>query len=294
MTGSSDARAQLRFEFADEILARVDALEEALARPDLAAAAASVHQIKGSALVLELDAVAAEMRVIEKAIEDDPPDRERARAALAAARAAARLELGAPLPAGAGRSRSTLRHDLVTPLNVVTGYAQLLELTELAERERGYVEAIVAAADELGTLIDGIDGGDEAGRGHVDRGPLTVLVIEDDAATARMVESLFEKRPAIKLVVANSGGAGLIEAGRHSPDLVLLDLGLEDVPGIAVLRQIRMSLVPGPQVFVVSADDSPELRRGLVEDGASGFLPKPVAVDGLLHLLDQISARRPG
>jgi CheY-like chemotaxis protein/HPt (histidine-containing phosphotransfer) domain-containing protein len=232
VTDADKAQALLRAEFAAEIRARIAALGEALADPNTAAAAEQAHRLKGSALALGLDAVAAEMRAIEAGLACDPPDLARAGVALAAAQVAAERELP------------------------------------------------VAPEDEGPRAPEAVHG--ECSH--------TVLLIEDDPANVRLIEQLFRKRPAIDLVVARSGAEGLEAVNRQRPDLVLLDLGLGDISGVEVLRRLCAVSDPGPPVVVVSGNDSPELRRELVEAGASGFLPKPFATDRLLNLLDGLSS----
>lgn len=304
MTDGGSALALLRTEFAAEIQSRIDRLEAALVEPDLSIALAQAHRLKGSALVLGLDETAAAIKVIEEGLRAIPPDRHRAATSLADARAASRRELG---ETSGGEPRSTppqARHDLTTPLNVVVGYAHLLQEADLGPREREYVDAILVATTKLTAMIQALDTSAPAAAAPFDPAPLvasphppagsrdcsvpTVLVIEDDAANVRLIERLFERRPAIRLLVARTGAEGLELTARDHPDLVLLDLGLDDIPGTDVLRRIKAAISPGTPVVVVSGEDSVDLRRELLHAGATGFLPKPIAIDGLLQLLDQL------
>jgi len=84
------------------------------------------------------------------------------------------------------------------------------------------------------------------------------------------------------------GSLGLDLARQHRPDLVLLDLGLPDLPGEEVLRLLRED--PRTQdipVVVVSADATPTRTRKLMAAGAMTYLTKPIDVRRFLALMDE-------
>ena len=85
--------------------------------------------------------------------------------------------------------------------------------------------------------------------------------------------------PGLELLVATRGAAGLELARRRRPDLVLLDMNLPDLSGEDVLAALKTdaatSAIP---VLVLSADATPERRRLLIDQGAAGYLAKPLDV----------------
>jgi CheY-like chemotaxis protein len=84
------------------------------------------------------------------------------------------------------------------------------------------------------------------------------------------------------------GSLGLDLARQHRPDLVLLDLGLRDLPGEEVLRLLRED--PRTQdipVIVVSAEATPTQIRKLMASGAMAYLTKPIDVRRFLALMDE-------
>ena len=129
---------------------------------------------------------------------------------------------------------------------------------------------------------------DGPGRGVV------VLQIEDNPSNAALVEQVLAKRPAVRLVSAVEGRAGLELARQHRPDLVLLDLHLPDLPGDELLH--RLKAVPelaDTKVVVVSADATPSRIREMLDLGVEGYLTKPVDVEALLRLVDnEIGAKQ--
>lgn len=125
------------------------------------------------------------------------------------------------------------------------------------------------------------------GRRHVEH---TVLYIEDNLSNLRLMEEVFRHRPHYKLMHSGQGRLGLEIAGSHSPSIVLLDLHLPDMPGVDVLRELRLdpqtAAIP---VFVVSADATPGQVQRLKAEGANGYLTKPFDVAQILEILDGIS-----
>ena len=99
-----------------------------------------------------------------------------------------------------------------------------------------------------------------------------VLVI-DDEAQIRVVLRAYLEREGYVVEEAASGAAGVGLVGTFAPDLVLLDVGLPDVDGLEVLRQIRMT----SQVYVVlvtARADEVDLLVGL-NVGADDYITKP-------------------
>lgn len=105
-----------------------------------------------------------------------------------------------------------------------------------------------------------------------------VLVIEDDPTIrSALVRALTARRHSVE--TAPTAMAGLQSLVAHPPDVVLLDLGLPDLDGAALLAMIRtVSDVP---VVVVSARDDGAGIVALLDAGADDYLVKPFAADQL-------------
>src|ERR1700734_2035148 len=74
--------------------------------------------------------------------------------------------------------------------------------------------------------------------------PATVLVVEDERKLRDFVRSYLE-RAGFTVLSTGSGAEAITMAAETAPDLVILDLGLPDVPGEAVARELRAaSAVP--------------------------------------------------
>ena len=87
----------------------------------------------------------------------------------------------------------------------------------------------------------------------------TVLVIDDELQIRRLLRVCLEAN-GYRVLDAATGQEGISAAAQHRPDVVLLDLGLPDLDGVAVLKRLReWSEVP---VVVLSVRDREEDKSG--------------------------------
>ena len=102
--------------------------------------------------------------------------------------------------------------------------------------------------------------------------PIRVLLIEDDVKIRRFLRMTLESE-AMAVLEAESGQEGLAEAARQQPDLIILDLGLPDMDGVEVIRQLRTwSTLP---VIVLSARSAESQKVLALDSGADDYLTKP-------------------
>ena len=115
-----------------------------------------------------------------------------------------------------------------------------------------------------------------------------ILVVEDDAPVRNLITTTLKLHDYRFLTAAN-GDTALIEASSHNPDIILLDLGLPDIDGINIIRQIRTwSMTP---IIVISARSEDTDKIEALDNGADDYLTKPFSVDELLARL-RVTQRR--
>ena len=109
-----------------------------------------------------------------------------------------------------------------------------------------------------------------------------ILVIEDDAAMARLLRALLECA-GYEVQTQGSGSAALTDAAEMTPDLVILDLGLPDMNGYEVCRQLRQQFQPWslPILMFTGMDKPVDQLRGFAF-GADAYLTKPCEPEELL------------
>jgi len=124
----------------------------------------------------------------------------------------------------------------------------------------------------------------------------TVIVCEDDDATRELLcDHLTADR--YRVLPAPSASDALRLCGYNQPDLMLLDLGLPDAPGIDVLREIRGSgerFDPELPVLVLSGRASEADRLRGFEAGADDYLAKPFHYPELVARVAAVLRRRNG
>lgn len=113
----------------------------------------------------------------------------------------------------------------------------------------------------------------------------TLLVIEDERQIRRFVAMALEGE-GFRVVEADSVKRGLIDAGTHTPDAVILDLGLPDADGGEFIKQFRAwSTAP---VVVLSARSNEQDKVAALDLGADDYLTKPF---GTAELLARVRAQ---
>ena len=110
----------------------------------------------------------------------------------------------------------------------------------------------------------------------------TILVVEDDIPVRNLMVTTLKTHD-YKYLTAPRGADAIMLASSHNPDVVFLDLGLPDMDGIEVIRQIRSwSNMP---IIVISARSEDADKIEALDAGADDYLTKPFSVEELLARL---------
>ncbi len=116
-----------------------------------------------------------------------------------------------------------------------------------------------------------------------------ILIIEDD----RKINELIRRTLSMtghQGLTAFSGREALSVLERKSADLILLDIGLPDMDGFSLMRQLRAEYRDIPVICVTARDEVPDRVKGL-KDGAEDYIVKPFAMEELLARI-QVVLRR--
>lgn len=111
-----------------------------------------------------------------------------------------------------------------------------------------------------------------------------ILVVDDSGYARRLLRQMLEPL-GHTVFEAGSGMAGLEAYAVHAPDVVLLDLTMEDLGGVEVLTQLK-GIDPEARVIVVSADIQRSTGKEVAAAGAFRFLAKPADRDELVEAVD--------
>lgn len=107
----------------------------------------------------------------------------------------------------------------------------------------------------------------------------SILIIEDEPVICDFIAASLEAS-SYKAIKCATGKEGLSMTASHCPDLVLLDLGLPDMDGLAVLREIRTW--SGIPVIVVSARTQEIEKVQALDLGADDYITKPFGTSELM------------
>jgi DNA-binding NarL/FixJ family response regulator len=117
---------------------------------------------------------------------------------------------------------------------------------------------------------------------------IRILLVDDNPAFATSAAAFLASDERVRIVgqVAD-GAAGVSAAMELAPDIVLMDITLPVMDGLAATRKIK-STAGAPVVIIVSSHDDEEYRRGASEASADAFLPKSKFGDDIFDLLDSL------
>ena len=125
----------------------------------------------------------------------------------------------------------------------------------------------------------------------------TILLVEDDAADAHLTRMAFEEgRVRVDLQHVENGeeafaylrGEGEYQ-GKPVPDLILLDLNMPRMDGREFLREVKQyeKLRAIPVVVLTTSDAESDIYASY-DQGAAGFIVKPVSVDDFVHQIQKL------
>lgn len=113
--------------------------------------------------------------------------------------------------------------------------------------------------------------------------PLRILAVDDEPAIRRLLNTGLS-RHGYRIEEAEDGRAALAAIQRHTPDAMVLDLGLPGIDGFEVIRAVRESGSALPIIVLsVRADEAGKVRA--LDMGADDYVTKPFGMDELLARL---------
>ena len=110
----------------------------------------------------------------------------------------------------------------------------------------------------------------------------TLLLVEDDPQIQRFLVAALEAH-AYELLIASTGAEGLKLAATRQPDILIVDLGLPDMPGLDVIRRLREWFAR--PIIVLSAREKEGDKVAALDVGADDYVTKPFGIGELLARL---------
>jgi DNA-binding NarL/FixJ family response regulator len=117
-----------------------------------------------------------------------------------------------------------------------------------------------------------------------DEAPLRVIVADDDPLARRLLRDVLQRAGITVIAEAGSGREAVELAGYYKPDVVVMDLIMPGMDGLAAMGEIRRT-TPDVRVVILTSSDDDEVGLMTLREGASGFLCKSAGVDSLPRAL---------
>lgn len=130
-----------------------------------------------------------------------------------------------------------------------------------------------------------------------EEGPTNVLLVEDTEDNRVMLRRLLEMS-GYRVSVATNGAEAVQKAEHVSPQVILMDLSLPVIDGLAATRRIReVSRLKDVPIIAVSAHDTMDFHAEALAAGCDAYITKPIDYDelqGLIeHMLGMYKKKRP-
>jgi len=116
-----------------------------------------------------------------------------------------------------------------------------------------------------------------------------LVLIVDDMVDNLVLLSLHLQQSGYRVVTASNGEEAVRVASITPPDLILMDIGMPELDGLAATRKIREhTLLEKVPVIAVTAFSTDGFRRAAYDAGIDGYLTKPVDFDRLYELMHRL------
>lgn len=106
-----------------------------------------------------------------------------------------------------------------------------------------------------------------------------ILIVDDELDVCRFAKSFFEAR-GLAVLTASSGQEGLRIFAEHRPDIVLIDVKMEGMDGVALLKEIN-KIDKNAETIMVSAIEDTDVIEEAKRHGAKGYITKPLVLEEL-------------
>jgi two-component system, NarL family, response regulator NreC len=123
--------------------------------------------------------------------------------------------------------------------------------------------------------------------------PLRILVADDHEVMRNGVRALIENEPGWEVCGTATNGQEAVESARKlKPEVIILDLSMPELDGLAALREIKRAL-PNTEVLIFSAHYSEEVIEQLFDAGAKSYIQKSDAGRHLVAAITSLAEHKP-
>ena len=119
--------------------------------------------------------------------------------------------------------------------------------------------------------------------------PVRIMVVDDQLLVRQGIRTILDLEEDMEVVVtASNGMQAVIEAERHCPDVILMDLNMPEMDGVASTQRI-LQAIPDCRIIILTVfDDDNHVFEGVLA-GATGYLMKDVSADELIQAVRAVA-----
>ena len=118
--------------------------------------------------------------------------------------------------------------------------------------------------------------------------PIRIILVDDHEIVRAGLRMLLQTQPDMEIVAEASSGTEAVALARtHQPDVVLMDVTMQDMNGIEATRQLKASS-PSAAILALTIHEEEEYFFQMLSAGASGYIPKRAAPDDLLRAIHTV------
>lgn len=124
--------------------------------------------------------------------------------------------------------------------------------------------------------------------GVIQSGPIRAMVVDDDVMVRQVLTKALTAAGIAVVAQASDGDEVVAAVQTHHPDLVLMDIRMERMDGIAATRAVRALPTP-PAVLALTSFDTEAAIIDAIDAGAGGFLAKDASADEILAAIRHVA-----
>jgi CheY-like chemotaxis protein len=152
---------------------------------------------------------------------------------------------------------------------------------------------IPIAKNQLGIPAPKIDESQNPDISPTDNSYISILYVEDNPMNMSLMEEIIATMDNVKLITAVNGRQGIQSALQEQPDIIFLDIGLPDIDGFEVLKQLQQhTKTKNIPIYALSANAMPsDIEKGL-ESGFLDYICKPYSATDIQVKVDAVRKSR--
>jgi len=175
----------------------------------------------------------------------------------------------------------TITKELVESMGGVIGFDSTLNLGSTFWLEFPIINGVLSVKEQHEPASDTADGIVSAGQGNH-----TVLCVEDNPGSLKLLESIIRRIPDTAMISAHTGELGIDLAEIHHPDVILMDINLPGMNGFEALKRLKESIATQDiPVIALTARASERDKAFGKGKGFEHYLTKPINVEEVTQVI---------